>query len=242
MKIKKVLSLLMTITFANFMFSGFALAQDYENPPCDKGVSVEHLAGQKYSKVNLVKVTDVENIVQKENVIEISFAQNFNSKYYKEGDFIQFEFLDNLVTQEGTCIIPKKSSLIAKITSIKKPRWFSRNAIVCVNFTHIIFPDGKNIPICARITGKKNYLQMTGKDTAKKIAAYTISIGGVGTGLGAAIGVAGGNVITGLIIGGSIGGGVGLLSGIVSPGLHYKAKKGQKLPIILEENLRAPKM
>ncbi len=242
MEIKKVLSLLMTITFANFMFSGFALAQDYENPPCDKGVSVEHLAGQKYSKVNLVKVTDVENIVQKENVIEISFAQNFNSKYYKEGDFIQFEFLDNLVTQEGTCIIPKKTSLIAKITSIKKPRWFSRNAIVCVNFTHIIFPDGKNIPICARITGKKNYLQMTGKDTAKKIAAYTISIGGVGTGLGAAIGVAGGNVITGLIIGGSIGGGVGLLSGIVSPGLHYKAKKGQKLPIILEENLRAPKM
>lgn len=242
MEIKKVLSLLMTITFVNFMFSGFAFAQDYENPPCDKGVSVEHLAGQKYSKVNLVKVTDVENIVQKENVIEISFAQNFNSKYYKEGDFIQFEFLDNLVTQEGTCIIPKKSSLIAKITSIKKPRWFSRNAIVCVNFTHIIFPDGKNIPICARITGKKNYLQMTGKDTAKKIAAYTISIGGVGTGLGAAIGVAGGNVITGLIIGGSIGGGVGLLSGIVSPGLHYKAKKGQKLPIILEENLRAPKM
>lgn len=242
MKIKKIFSILLSIAFMNFMFSGFAFAQDYENPPCDKEVSVEHLVPHKYSKVNLVKVTDVESIVQKENVIEISFAQNFNSKYYKEGDFIQFEFLDNLVTQEGTCIIPKKSSLIAKITSIKKPRWFSRNAIVCVNFTHIIFPDGKNVPVCAKIVGKKNYLQMTGKDTAKKIAAYTISIGGVGTGLGAAIGVAGGNVITGLIIGGSVGGGVGLISGIVSPGLHYKAKKGQKLPIILEDNLKVPKM
>ena len=83
---------------------------------------------------------------------------------------------------------------------------------------------------------------MTGKDTALKIAAYTLSIGGVGTGLGAAIGVAGGNVITGVIIGGSIGGGVGLISGIVSPGLHYRAKRGQKLPIVLEENLKVPKM
>ena len=83
---------------------------------------------------------------------------------------------------------------------------------------------------------------MTGKDTAKKIAAYTLSIGGVGSGLGAAIGVAAGNTITGLIIGGSIGGGVGLVSGIVSPGLHYRAKKGQKLPLVLEENLKIPKM
>ena len=242
MKIKKILSALFILLFMNLIFSQGLYAADFENPPCDENVTIEHLTSNKYSKVNLVKVKNFESIVQKENVIEISFAQNFNSKYYKEGDFIQFEFLCDLTTQEGTCLIPRKSALIAKITSIKKPRWFSRNAIVCVNFTHIIFLDGKNILIVAKISGKKNYLQMTGKDTAKKIAAYTISIGGVGTGLGAAIGVAGGNVITGLIIGGSVGGGVGLISGIVSPGLHYRAKKGQKLPITLEENLKIPKL
>lgn len=242
MKLKKVLCTMLMLSFANLIFAQAIFAQDFENPPCDEDVAVEHLIGYEHSKVNLVKVTNVASIVQKENVIEIAFAQNFNSKYYKEGDFVQFEFLDNLMTQEGTCIIPKNSSLIAKITKIKKPRWFSRNAIVCVNFTHIIFPDGKNIPITAKISGKKDYLQMTGKDTAKKITTYTLSIGGVGTGLGAAIGVAGGNVITGLIIGGSIGGGVGLLSGIVSPGLHYKAKKGKKLPVILEDNLKVPRM
>lgn len=239
---KKIISTMLIAFFTFMINTPYVAAQDYENPPHDMEVSVEHLSPHKESKVNLVKVTNFSNIVQKENVIEISFAQNFNSKYYNEGDFVQFEFLEDLKTREGTNIVPKGSSLIAKIDSIQKPRWFSRNAKVNVEFTHIIFPDGKNVPIVAKISGKKDYLQMTGKDTAKKIAAYTISIGGVGTGLGAAIGVAGGNVITGVIIGGSVGGGVGLLTGIVSPGLHYKAKKGQNLPILLQENLKVPKL
>ncbi len=242
MLFKKFFAAILATLFTFTLSAPAVFAQEFENPPSDNEVTVEHLMPNKYSKVNLVKVTEFSNIVQKENVIEISFAQNFNSKYYKEGDFVQFEFLEGLATQEGTCVIPKGSSLIAKIVKIKKPRWFSRNAIVCINFSHIIFPDGKNVPIVAKISGKKDYLQLGGKDTAKKIAAYTLSIGGVGTGLGAAIGVAGGNVITGVIIGGSIGGGVGLLTGIVSPGLHYKAKKGQKLPIVLEENLKTPKL
>ena len=240
--IKKLSTMAFTIIFTLVFNIPISLAQDFENPPFDNEVCIEHLKSNKYSKINLVKITNYSNIVQKETVIEISFSQNFNSKYYKEGDYVQFDFLEGLSTQEGTCIIPKGSFLIAKITQIKKPRWFSRNAIVCINFTHILFPDGKNIPIKAKIAGKKDYLQLGAKDTAKKITAYTLSIGGFGTGLGAAIGVAGGNVITGLIIGGSVGGGVGLVSGIVSPGLHYKAKKGQKLPIELEENLKSPKL
>lgn len=240
--LKKTLGTMVLAAFISAFNAPLALAQDFENPPCDNEVSVEHLKDNKYSKINLVKVTNFSNIVQKENVIEITFSQNFNSKYYKEGDFVQFDLLDGLSTVEGTCIIPKGSSLIAKIVKIQKPRWFSRNAIVCINFTHILFPDGKNIPITAKIAGKKDYLQLGGKDTAKKIAAYTLSIGGFGTGLGAAIGVAGGNVITGVIIGGSVGGGVGLLTGIISPGLHYKAKKGQKLPVELQENLKVPKL
>ena len=40
--------------------------------------------------------------------------------------------------------------------------------------------------------------------------------------------------------GGSVGGGVGLLSGIVSPGLHYKAKKGEAIILELEDNLKLP--
>ena len=155
---KKILSALVLIAFIIALNTPSTLAQDFENPPCDNEVTVEHLKDNKYSKINLVKVTNFSNIVQKENVIEVTFSQNFNSKYYKEGDFVQFDLLEGLSTIEGTCIIPKGSSLIAKIVKIQKPRWFSRNAIVCINFTHILFPDGKNLPIVAKITGKKDYL------------------------------------------------------------------------------------
>lgn len=201
---------------------------------------VEHLQTTKNSKIDLVKITPGGNIIQKENYMVVNFAQNFNSKYYKTGDYVQFVFNEDVKTCEGTLLIPCNSSLIARITCIESPKWFSRNAKVFMEFTHILLPDGTNIPVCVELANKKKYLQEGAKETAGKIAAYTLTIGGVGSGLGAAIGVAAGHTITGLIIGGSVGGGVGLLSGIVSPGLHYKAKKGEKIILELKDNLKLP--
>ena len=221
--IKKVLS---ASLLSAFVFSNIQLAS---------------LAFVENSKINLVKVTPCGNIIQKENYIVVNFAQNFNSKYYKTGDYVQFSFDNDLKTQEGTILIPCNSSLIARITCIENPKWFSRNAKVFMEFTHILLPDGQNIPVSVQLASKKKYLQEGAKETAGKIAAYTLSIGGVGAGLGSAIGVAAGNTITGLIIGGSVGGGVGLVSGIVSPGLHYKAKKGEEVILELEDNLKLPK-
>ena len=63
---------------------------------------VEHLQAVENSKINLVKVTPCGNIIQKENYIVVNFAQNFNSKYYKTGDYVQFSFDQDLKTQEGT--------------------------------------------------------------------------------------------------------------------------------------------
>ena len=212
-----------------------AMAFDYTDN------DVEHLQVTKNSKINIVKVAPCGNIIQKENYIIVNFAQNFNSKYYKTGDYVQFSFDNDLRTLEGTLLIPCSSSLIARITCIETPKWFSRNAKVFMEFTHILLPDGQNIPVSVQLAQKKKYLQEGAKETAGKIAAYTLSVGGVGAGLGSAIGVAAGNTITGLIIGGSVGGGVGLVSGIVSPGLHYKARKGESVILELEDNLKLPK-
>lgn len=231
---KKVLSttMLAAFLFSNAQLSAFAF--DYTDN------DVEHLQAVENSKINLVKVSPCGNIIQKENYIVVNFAQNFNSKYYKTGDYVQFSFDKDLKTQEGTLLIPCSSSLIARITCIETPKWFSRNAKVFMEFTHILFPDGQNIPVAVQLASKKKYLQEGAKETTGKIAAYTLTIGGVGAGLGSAIGVAAGHTITGLIIGGSVGGGVGLVSGIVSPGLHYKAKKGESLILELEDNLKLP--
>lgn len=201
---------------------------------------IEHLQAPKGAKVDLVKIASGGNVIQKENLLEVNFAQNFNSKYYKMGDYVQFNFDCDIKTKEGTLLIPCNSSLIARVSCIENPKWFSRNAKVFLEFTHILLSDGTNIPVCLQMASKKKYLQEGAKETAGKIAAYTLSIGAVGSGLGAAIGVAAGHTITGLIIGGSIGGGVGLVSGIVSPGLHYKAKQGEKLILELQDNLKIP--
>ena len=229
---KKVLAsaLLSSFVFLNAQ----VFAYDYSN-------DIEHVQLTKNSKIDLVKIAPNGNVMQKENFLIVNFAQNFNSKYYKNGDYVQFSFDNDLRTQEGTLLIPCKSSLIARISCIENPKWFSRNAKVFMEFTHILLPDGQNIPVSVQLAQKKKYLQEGAKETAGKIAAYTLSVGGVGAGLGSAIGVAAGNTITGLIIGGSVGGGVGLVSGIVSPGLHYKARKGESVILELEDNLKLPK-
>ena len=231
---KKILSAtLLSAMFLTTQLSTFAF--DYTDN------DIEHLQGVENAKVNLVKVAPCGNVIQKENSIVVNFAQNFNSKYYKMGDYVQFSFDNDLKTQEGTLLIPCNSSLIARITCIETPKWFSRNAKVFMEFTHILLPDGQNIPVAVQLASKKKYLQEGAKETAGKIAAYTLAIGSTGAGVGSAIGVAAGNTITGLIIGGSVGGGVGLVTGIVSPGLHYKAKKGESVVLELEDNLKLPK-
>ena len=228
---KKILSVLMISSFLSLTMPVGALA--YED------IDIEHTQSES-AKINLVKTTSDGNIIQKENNMVVNFAQNFNSKYYKTGDHVQFTFENDFRTQEGTILIPCNSSLIAKITEICPPKWFSRNAKVYMEFTHIVLPDGTNIPVCVQ-KADKEYFKEGAKETAGKIAGYTLAIGAVGSGLGAAIGVAAGHTITGLIIGGSIGGGVGLITGIVSPGLHYKAKKGEAVTLELTDNLKLPK-
>ena len=208
-----------------------ALCADYK---------IEHIDTVDNQKVDLVKVKKVGSVLQKENYVVVNFAQNFNSKYYKEGDYVQFNFENDLRTKEGTLVIPFNSSLIAKVAKIQKPRWFSRNARVYLEFTHILLPDGTNIPVALELANKKCLKKGAGA-TAIKIVAYTAAVGSTGCSLGSAIGVAAGNTIAGLIIGGSIGGGVGLIAGVVSPGLHYKAKKGDSLILEVKDNIEIPK-
>ena len=229
---KKILStILLSLILTPYSFAGVYQENDIEHLNFDGKIS---------PKVDLVKITSGGNVIQKENLIVVNFAQNFNSKYYKMGDYVQFNFENDIRTKEGTLLIPCNSSLIARISSIENPKWFSRNAKVFLEFTHIILPDSTNIPVAAQIAKNKKYLQEGAKETAGKIAAYTLTIGGIGAGMGAAIGVAAGHTITGLIIGGSVGGGVGLVSGIVSPGLHFRAKQGEKLILELQDNLKLP--
>ncbi|GBF23352.1 hypothetical protein tpqmel_0756 [Candidatus Gastranaerophilus sp. (ex Termes propinquus)] len=210
-------------------------------PTCAIEEKVEHIQGLTEAKTDLVKINADEITLLKNNRLKVAFSDNFNSKYYNDGDLVQFVFMRNLATEEGSLIIPVGTTLLAKIDHIEKPKWFSRNARVGLELDKLIFDDGTTVPLNAELVTKNGYLQKGAGDTAKKIGAQTLAIGATGAGLGAAIGVAGGNVISGLIIGGSIGGGVGLFTGIVSPGVYYKVKQGAVVHFELTESLVIPR-
>jgi len=86
--LRKILFLLMLSVFS---LSNFCLA--YEDS------DVEHLNTLDYKvspKVDLVKITPGGNVIQKDNLIIVNFANNFNSKYSKIGDPVQFTFENDI--------------------------------------------------------------------------------------------------------------------------------------------------
>lgn len=74
--------------------------------------------------------------------------------------------------------------------------------------------------------------------TAGKVALYTVGGAAVGTGAGVGFSFIPNpdKVGTGIAIGTPVGAGVGLVTGLVTPGLNYSAKKGETVKVILLED------
>jgi len=199
----------------------------YENLPKVKNVSS-----------NLVNVTANNIVIPKGDVFKVSFAQNFTTKNLKVGDKIIFNLKSGLYTQEGTMLLPCGTQIVANVQSYTPPKSFNRNARVMLDFNEILVPNEVSCPMGACVYGKYNALQPSGWATFAKPAIWTAGMFGVGAGLGAAIGAAAGAAGLGcLAIGMPVGGGAGLIIGLVTPGLHYKAKAGKEIPIILTQDM-----
>jgi hypothetical protein len=175
------------------------------------------------------------------NVLEITFAENFSTKNAKVGDKVGFLLNCGLVTREGTKILPNGSQIIAVVTCVTKPKSFNRSGKVNLKFLCILLPDGTQIPLTAQLFDKKNYLSRGKLNALGKGLGTTLGMGAVGVGAGCGIGVAAGAVIIGgFAIGLPVGIAVGALAGLVTPGLHYKAKAGDTLLIQLTNDLNVP--
>ena len=201
----------------------------------------EHIDLRKPSAIDLVKVTRDCNVIVKNNLLPVEFCDNFTTKKYKGCDVIEFRIPYDIVTKECSLIIPKGTTVLARIECIKSPKIFNRNAKVYVYFKKMIFPKGDQIDFCAKPYENDGVLRRSRSVSACKVLAYTIGGFGLGAGNGAWIGACASNTWKGTWIGMAIGGGVGLVAGLVSPGLHYKAKKGKIIYIKLEEDMILPK-
>lgn len=202
---------------------------------------IEHLPDYKKTNTSIVKITADNATVLPNNVLEISFNSYFNSKKAQKGDVVDFALPNGLHTIEGRFLLPAGTKIMGNILNVEKPKMFNRSAKVYVMFDEVILPNGTSMPLSAYPADENKALKVPKWKSAGKVALYTVGFFGVGSGMGAWIGSASHAASKGaLALGMPIGAGVGLIVGIVTPGLHYKAKKGKKIYIKLDDCFIVP--
>lgn len=201
--------------------------------------AIEHMFEEKGATSNEVTITNLRNIICKGNAFKVSFECRFHSEDVKAGDRVNFLVPEAIYTQEGTLIIPACSKVVGTVIKIEKQKWFNKNARVYINFDCLIFSNGSAIVMNAKPNTDDTALKEGPWMTAGKLAASTVGLGVIGAGAGvgfsfipnpAKIGV-------GLAIGIPVGVTLGIITGLVTPGLKYHAKEGEKISVILCDNL-----
>ena len=204
----------------------------------EKIIKVETLPKIKNVSSNIVNITENKMIIPKGDVFKVAFMQDFTTKNLKEGDKISFNLPNGLSTQEGRLLLPCGTQIVATVKSYIPPKMFNKNAKVMLDFHEILVPNSQACSMGACVYGKYNALQRSGWATFAKPAIWTVGMFGVGAGVGAGIGAAAHAVGIGCFaIGMPVGAGAGLIIGLVTPGLHYKAKAGKEIPIMLTQDM-----
>ena len=202
---------------------------------CEKTVAVEHLDVHKKAPCNVVTITNLRKTVEKGNVLQFVFDEKFFSKCAQAGQTVHFVVPQALYTCEGTLILPCGTKIVAEVINVEKPKWFNKNARVSLIFRQIVLPDNTCIAIKARPFTKDCKLKEGPWTTAGKLTLSTLTLGivGAGAGVGFAFIPNPAKIGTGLAIGIPIGCGVGFVVGLITPGCHYKAKKGEAVYALL---------
>ena len=202
--------------------------------------TIEHLNVTKKAPSNEVKVNNIQSVITEGNVLAVAFESKFKSEEHKAGDIVYFVNDENIVTKEGTVVIPAGSKFIAKINEIKDPKLFNKNARVYPQLTKIVLPDGKELAFNAKPFSKDYSLKEGPWMTTGKLLLCTAT-GGIGAGVGFAFIPDPTKIGTGIAIGAPVGAAVGLVTGLVTPGLEYHAKAGEEVYVILLDEASIPK-
>ncbi len=201
----------------------------------EKTLGVEHLNVHKDAESNIVTVTNTRKIISSGNILKAEFADVYKSKNSQEGDNVVFAVRNDIVTDEGTTVIPANTKLYAEVEDKIDPKWFNKNGEVKINFTRMELPDGRTSEVNGYVHNNRDgYLK---ESWWKKVAAWTAGGAAVGIGAGLGIGIPEDKLGTGLAVGAPIGAGAGLVGGLVSKGVNYSARAGETVYIKLLEDV-----
>ncbi len=219
------------------------LVEDKYKKSTETILGTEHLTMVKKAPSHDVTITNQRNIILEGNVLEVAFNEQFKSKLHAAGDSVTFTNPENITTDEGTLLIPAGSVFSGSVLEIKDPQWFNKNARVYVQLNKITTPDGKVVNLNAKPFYKDYALKEGPWMTTGKVALYTVGGAAIGTGAGVGFSFipSPDKIGTGIAIGTPVGAGIGLVTGLVTPGLNYSAKKGEEIRVILLEDTSVSK-
>lgn len=206
-------------------------------------VGTEHLDNGDYSDGdasgdfanNKVMVTNFRRIVLAGNVIRASFVGNFDANSIDFESPLNFTFVNDVYTEEGSLIIPRGSMLKAIVSAMEPQKVISPDTKISVVFSEITFPSGKKAALHGKILDKKGDLTIARLATFGNIAGYTL--GGAAIGAGSGVGIAAAPDMAkrkkAALDGLKSASGAGRLTGLVTPGLPIKADVDDSLFIEL---------
>ncbi|MGN0193168.1 MAG: S-layer homology domain-containing protein [Candidatus Gastranaerophilaceae bacterium] len=200
-------------------------------------LGIEHLDVSPDASTNEVKITNFRKIILPGNVLLVNFAEDFYSKRHVDGSDVKFVNTEDIVTREGTLLIPAGSCFTGRVSALQPQRVFNRNAAVDFEITNVTLPNGDSIDFNA-VTVKT--LRPSKLANAGKVAAYTLGGAVAGGGLGGGLAAAGNGdnkYGVGIGVGAGSGAGVGLFTGLITPGLQYKGHVGDPVYIKLLTDL-----
>ncbi len=202
------------------------------------------------------KIINQENIftgevqtVESREEINMTVSQVISGAYSQEGDEFFAEITQEVRGKKGV-VLPIGTIAHGTIRQLEEAKRLGRDAWIEMDFDYLITPDGREIPIKAKMTSKANPIIGGSKVVAQNIGytAAGTAVGGYAAlqlfGIEGAIASQGYTVLGGAALGGAVALGMALFRKgkdvLLSPGDEIKVKitSALDLPVISEEALR----
>lgn len=205
-----------------------------EEKPIEKTLAVEHLSINSHATSNLVTITNMRKIIAEGNILKVSFTDKFNGKTANIGDNVVFTNEKDIVTDEGTLLIPAGSKFYATVQDIIEPKRMNKSGAVKFNFNRVEMPQTVSNMDGTVFNNLDGYLK---KKSGTKLLGYTVGGLALGAGVGSAVGFPTDEVGTSYAIALPVGAVGGFALGLFTKGPQYKANKGDELYVKLNDSL-----
>ncbi|MEW5822259.1 MAG: hypothetical protein AB1782_18845 [Cyanobacteriota bacterium] len=179
--------------------------------------------------------------VKKGTNLELTVSTVLSSEVSMEGDEFFAEVTDDLDV-DGSIVVPMGSVVHGKVTQSKAEKRLGRNGYVTIDFDYLLTPDGREIPIKARMSTKSHPLKSFAK-VALTDVGYTLVGGAIGGFLALKLGGIGLAVAThgySLAGGAAIGGAAGLTKSLVRKGKPLLISPGDQIKMKITSDIDLP--